>query len=616
MRYFLLSFITLLLAGGQSAMEAAPQKLAYPQYVHATATAVMTRLQSDNDYPAAIASLQSLFDQTILYTPDDRLECMREADFALRLARQLKNTPPATRNAVLPFLLKHENLASTLVFLVRPDHEKPTSVYALLNKLQESRGDNLEKYASLAAAICVVQHKPFTVHINENQVKSVDPVDIFDYYVKNENRMYFGIRNVPAELLVYVVDTTATISEMNWALDKYANTSNVGRLFFDIKYDYEYLKRGTDKTVTVKGYNLPNILKYGGICADQAYFATAVGKAIGVPTAYDTGSSGESAHAWVGFLQFNGKVGQWNFDSGRYEAYQGVRGNVLDPQSHQDIPDSYVSLLSEIIGTRTADRQTAVALTDAADRLNEIDKKESTAQISPPSPDQVSKGTFTAKARPTNTSGQLGLIELALKESVAYAPAWFFVRDLAVDKKLSMADKQHWSTLLLQLGAKKYPDFTLAVLMPMAQTIEDPQQRDTLLTQIRPLFASRMDLSASIIMAQAHLWESQNQINRAGQYFMEVVQRYTNSGPFVLAALTGAEKLLKTSGHADQISTLYGQAWSRTTKPDEMAQEFMQESNWFHIGKMYAKKLKEAGDAGKAEDVESKLGMTPKAASK
>ena len=510
-------FILTVLIGTVAIADTPPatiKKSAFPQYVHATAESTLDSLQTDEKYPAAIASLQALFDQTILYSPPDRLDCIREADFALRLARQLKNVPVATRSELLPYLRKHENLANTLVFLIRTDQERAPAVYSLLNQLREKRGEQLENYAGLTSSICVVQHKPFSVHINENAVKSADPIDIFDYYVKNESRMFFGIRNVPAELLVYVVDTTASISDMDWALNKYAGNSNVGRLFFDIKYDYEYLKRGSDKKVTVAGYNLPNILKFGGICADQAYFATSVGKAIGVPTAYDTGVSAEAAHAWVGFLQYNGKAGQWNFNSGRYEDYQGVRGSVMDPISRQNVPDSYVSLLSEIIGTRATDRQTAIALTDAAERLGEINKKN--VDVTAPPVDQVVKGTFSNKPRSTDAAAQLGLIESALQKSVACAPAWFAVRDLAVDKKLTLADKQHWSDLLLKLGAQKYPDFTLTVLMPMVQTIEDAPQQDTLLTRMLPLFASRMDLSASILMAQAHLWEQQNQPNRAG----------------------------------------------------------------------------------------------------
>src|SRR2546423_11586627 len=56
----------------------------------------------------------------------------------------------------------------------------------------------------------------------------------------------------------------------------------------------------------------------------------------------------------------------WNFDEGRYEAYRGVVGNVTDPLTRKRIPDAYVSLLAELIGTKAADRQNARALEDAS----------------------------------------------------------------------------------------------------------------------------------------------------------------------------------------------------------------------------------------------------------
>ena len=560
------------------------KKVTYPAFVHAEVVAILDGLQNDREYHKAQLASQAVFDQAVLYAPADRLEAIGEADFSLRLVGQLSQAPFAVRDELLPFLRKNENLARTLVFLIQPDQQRSGGVYQTLDKLVQKRGDQLETFSTLAAAISVVQNRPLFRHINENVVKSGDPIDIFDYYVKNEKRMYFGIRNVPADLLIYVVDTTASTQDMEWALDKYAFNNNVGKLFFDIKYDYESLKHGTEKKVTAMGYTLPNILKYGGVCADQAYFATSVGKAIGVPTSYDTGFSATVGHAWVGFLQAQGNRAYWNFNSGRYESYQGVKGTVLDPQTRQDIPDSYVSLLGEMIGTKAVDRQTAVALTDAASRLMEMRKQDPPCFIEAPSAAALLPSTFLTKPRATSVASQLAMIELALHQSVAYVPAWFAVRDLAVARQLTFSDKQFWSDLLLKLGAKKYPDFTLAMLLPMVQSVEDPQQQDLFLTRLMPLFASRLDLSASIKMAEASLWESQNQTNRAGQCYMDVVEHYTNGGPFVISALTAAEKLLVDSNRLAQIPLMYGQAWDRTKKPGEMAPEFMKESNWYQIG--------------------------------
>jgi hypothetical protein len=582
----------------------AKTKLPYPQYVHGRVTSILDGLTKGGDYDAATAALQALFDQTVLFAPENKIDCIREADFALRLVSQLSDVPQEKRDQLLPYLRQHLELAQTLAFLIRADKQKPAAVYSLLNELRQSRGDKLDKYPSLTAAICVVHSRKRTIHANENVATSAEAGDIFDYYVRNESRMFFGIKNVPAELLIYVVDTTASIPEMEWALSKYAGNPTVGKLFFTIKYDYEYLKSGSKKKLTEEGFNLQNILAYGGVCVDQSYFSTEVGKAIGVPSAMDGGSSGDAGHAWAGFLQYDGHTASWNFNYGRYQSYQGVEGTVQDPQIRQGIPDCQVSLLSELIGTKAVDRQNTVALTDGAEELTTMQVKE--VDVAPPPADEVAPSTLLAKPRGRDTAAELALIELALHQSIAYTPAWFEVRNLAIAKKLTPADKQHWSELLLRLGAKKYPDFTLSILMPMVQAIEDPKEQDALLNNIKPLFAARMDLSASILMVQAGLWKSQNDDNRAGQCYMEVVDRYCNDGPFVLAALAGAEKMLEATNRSDKIVTLYQQAWSRTKKPGDWAPEFVAQSNWYRIGKIYAARLKTT-DAAKAADVEAML---------
>jgi hypothetical protein len=595
--------------GPATAPTAAKKKIAFSQYVHARVGSILDGLAKDDDYAGATASLQTLFDQAVLYSPADRPDAIREADFALRLVSQLSQVPDEQRKALLPYLRAHPSLAQTLAFLILPDQQPAADVYELLDKLREKRGEKISQFETLTAAICVVHYRTRTIRANENRVTSADPIDIFDYYSGNENRMFFGIKNVPAELLIYVVDTTASIPEMRWALAKYAGDKDVGKLFFDIKYDYDYLKSGSAKKLTTEGFNLPNILTYGGVCVDQSYFATTVGKAIGVPATMDEGTSGDAGHAWVGFLQLSGRSAAWDFDYGRYQSYQGVEGNVQDPQTRQDIPDCQVSLLGELIGTKPVDRQNAAALTDAAHCLEALQKSQT--PVSAPPTDEIGPSTMMAKPRACDTAAELGFIESALKQSVAYTPAWFMVRDLAVNKELSLKDKRHWSELLLRLGAQRYPDFTLSILMPMIQTIDDPKEQDSILTNILSLFAARKDLSASILMAQASLWQTQNQTNRAGQCYMQVVTRYCNDGPFVLSALTGAEQLLRDSNRSDKIVTLYAQAWGQTSKPGDWAPEFVEQSNWYRIGQMYADRLRSAGDMAKAATIEATLRGSP-----
>jgi hypothetical protein len=82
----------------------------------------------------------------------------------------------------------------------------------------------------------------------------------------------------------------------------------------------------------------------GGICVDQAYFATEAGKARGIPTLLFTGSGQDAHHAWFGFLDGEHK---WRLDAGRYAEQRLVTGNALDPQTWMEMSDHDLEFLSE-----------------------------------------------------------------------------------------------------------------------------------------------------------------------------------------------------------------------------------------------------------------------------
>lgn len=559
----------------------------------------LDQLEQDGKFDAAKTSMQTLFDQVIRCVPDNQKAVYRESAFALRLVSQLAEADAANRVAILKYLRANPELAHTLVFLIRPD-EKPKSVYALLHRLIGERGQALERYATLTAAVCVVHDKPLRRRINENSVAAPDPLVIFDYFVSSEKRLLFGLREVPAELLVFVVDTTAGLDEMQWALNRYAGDGNVGKRFFDVDYDWSHFKHGEKKEVTTAGFNLPNILKYGGICADQAYFAVAVGKAIGVPTTYTTGRSSESSHAWVGYLATDGKQVAWNFNSGRYEAYQGVKGEVMDPQSGKRVPDSTISLLAGLSMTPTEARRDAVALTDAAERLMRLQKDTKPLDAQP-----LTEGT--APIRAADSAAALALLESAVKRSACYSPAWFAVQRLADQGRLNADDKKKWAAALERLCGDQYPDFFLAVLAPMIKTVPDAAEQNRFWEAALKYFDRRFDLAAEVRFEQGRLWEEQKKPDRAGMCYEDVINRFADAGPFVLEALDRAEKILVAGNRQRQIPQIYEKAWSQTTKPKSTAEMFYKQSNWYQIGKRYADRLTDAGLQRQAADVQREL---------
>jgi hypothetical protein len=481
-----------------------------------------------------------------------------------------------------------------IAFALEPG-EDAKDAYGMLGRLVREREAEVERLPNLAAAIAIVHKKPLVQQINENKVRAADPVALFDYYAANETKMEFGIKGMPVDLLVYVVDTTSSIAELNWALKNYARNRNVGELFFNIKYDYNAYTMNRPKEVTKQGFTLPNILKYGGVCADQAYFATEVAKAIGVPSAYTQASSAEVAHAWVGFLQSTGKRVRWNFDSGRYDAYRNVRGNLMEPQSREMVPDSYLSLLADAMTTDEAAREKAAGYTDAALLL--LENPNSVAV-----PAELAEASLTARDR--TAQGALDLIEMGLKQSAGYAPGWLAVGQLGESGKMTLEQKKKWADLVQKMCGRNYPDFALAIDEPMIQTVEDVGVQSKLWDAVYGGLAGRPDLAARVRIREGEMWEKGGNLMRAGQMYMDVIQKYVNVTPEALPAVRKAEGVLKQMGRESQVLALYKQAATAVMKPNtDMAGEFLKQSNWYKLRVAYAKKLEEAGKESEARAV-------------
>ncbi|MFI5378746.1 MAG: hypothetical protein ACHRHE_05590, partial [Tepidisphaerales bacterium] len=583
-----------------------PKPAEYPQWARKQTAAVLDQLERDGDFATARETLADMFDQVIAWAPRSKLDPFRDAAMALRMVRQLEQAPADRRIPLLKYLRANPDLAATLVFLVG-DSNKVESVYTLLDYLREKRSKQLASYPALAAAICVVHDRPLTVRINENTAKAGDPLAIFHFYASNESRLAVGIRAIPAELMIHVVDTTATVEEMNWALEKYGRSFAVGSLYSAVKYDTMHVRAGMVKRVTTEGFNLQNILLYGGVCVDQAYFASTAGKALGVPTAIVSGDSAEAAHAWLGFFQYSDA--RWNFDVGRFESYKGVQGQIIDPQTRGHVPDTHVGLLAEMAATNPQGRQTARALTDAVWRVMEVTANGSAF---------VPRGFEAAEALSRGTKPiaaaemELELIELAVRLSPGDRHCWEPLEKLAAAGSLTLADKKHWTSLLQTLYGGKYPDFTLAMIVPMVRTVESVKEQDPLWEWLFNAVKSRADLAAAVRMEQGAMWESTGALEKARACYMDVIDRYATAGPFVLAALRRAEDGLRLSGKAASVPGLYESTWMRLSAPRDKAPQFLVQSNWFRIGRLLAEKLDEAGQKEKAAAVRDKLGVKAK----
>lgn len=263
------------------------------------------------------------------------------------------NGPVAAR-ATEDFLAK---LAADQEFLreffreLKPDDFPPVAL-TRLEQLSRSHPGAWPAYRSLMLAYALVldQREPsFWPHhqVPRDAVPrgNESASDRFDYlYRSNESRkLEHDLRRLSFAELKFLVDAPLPRSEFEWAAKNVrARRDRFDGVFDAVRYD----ERRAEKGIFMwphGSYRLGNIELHGGICTDQAYFASIAGKAKGIPTLYFAGQGSDGGHAWFGYLRGNGK---WELDAGRYQNQNYTVGQALDPQTWLPLTDHELLYLS------------------------------------------------------------------------------------------------------------------------------------------------------------------------------------------------------------------------------------------------------------------------------
>jgi len=553
----------------------------------AEAKSILQKVPTTTDLKPLLAQADALMDKVIDTVPIERPVPYIQAAVARRAVLFFGQISADQRAALSPLLKINPPFITKFLLMLKPQDD-PVAVATQLIKLLSQRKDAVLTFSNLAVAISVVHDVPLKRQIVENEAKAPDSIAIFDYYVTQRKKMTFDIVQTPPQILIWMVDTTASIPEMQWALNRYASKRQVGRVYFEITYDKNHFYRGIPKKVTQVGFNLPNIRKYGGVCADQAYYAMAVSKAIGIPSCMAKGERSQVFHAWVGFLESKGKFTGWNFEHGRYAAYRHMRGTVTNPQTFENIPDSYVGLTAAWMGMTDQKRWETVAMTDALDRLvNQRMVGKNGAGQSDPS-DQADSGAQQAQQAMT-------LFGAIHQRNPGYDRAWLLVGDLAQRGVLNTQQKSSVGGQLMRSIGKNYPDFTIAVLKKIIASVKDINEQEQLWQSAFREFGRRKELAAEILLARAHMWDQAGQTVKAGQYYLDILNQYANDGPFVIEALLRTEEQLKKAGLTARIPRLYQQTLARIFKPGKYNPQFRKLSNWYRVASLYHQRLLDAG---------------------
>lgn len=168
----------------------------------------------------------------------------------------------------------------------------------------------------------------------------------YDYfkqiYSSNRGKPLYASLEVPT--LCFVVDTPVPVDELSWALKNVRGTrGSWKKQFFKIVYDKKRMDDGV-YSWPHGAYTLSSILENGGICVDQAYFATLSAKAHGIPAIYFHGPGRRGGHAWFAYMK--GKT-SWELDAGRYEYDKYATGYAIDPQTNRQMTDHDIAYTCE-----------------------------------------------------------------------------------------------------------------------------------------------------------------------------------------------------------------------------------------------------------------------------
>ena len=314
------------------------------------------------------------------------IEAINSARLGHQNMRTEYNPPEAPLSALLSAdfvsaVVSDAEFSSAFFYLLTPYDYLP-GVLKILDQLHANNPLLFAKYAQLALATALVYDVPPPPNWPHGQVppsllsrQMKDPLTVFQYWVETDQAgvSLHDLEELGASELKFVIDTAAPWAELKWVQERVEfDFDSLPRAYDAVAYRLDRIESGT-YTWPGAAYTLPSILAAGGICIDQAYFASHVGKARGVPTLLFRGSGLDGRHAWFGYLDSQLK---WQLDVGRYADQKLVAGVAFDPQTWGDVNDHELAFLAERFHRLPQFRQSRAWLYLAQEhlRIGDLDK--------------------------------------------------------------------------------------------------------------------------------------------------------------------------------------------------------------------------------------------------
>ncbi len=430
---------------------------------------------------------------------------------------------------MIAWLDAHPDIKEELYTAVDPEHDDLIGVFRIFNQIRLAHPEKLASYGNLAIACALVWDQPqgavydYTNHANRCKAtipsQTIEAADNFSYFITAENFMQGRGQFLPWEFLIHVVNHRTPFPEREWAMRNYVTKrTRFGTCYGDVPYDHEMLNSKSEiARMNGKDYTLPNLKKFGGVCAMQADFAARVGKSLGVPAAYVAGENRYGGlHAWVMWVELinvSSKSIVFQLEShGRYRGDKYYVGNLKDPQTGQPITDRQLELRLHVAGTDTLKKRHADLLMQALPILEEREH----GNID----DHLEYLGSVTNLSPGNESAWRALAELAdtpeLQEGKRY-------------KQMVQRVDQFLLTF------SKFPDFTWEIFDQLVSFETDFERRMQFFDRIAFLYAKadRPDLACKARMHWADMLIAQGKQPLALKGLGLTIEAFPNEGRYV-----------------------------------------------------------------------------------
>lgn len=453
------------------------------------------------------------------------------------------------------------------------------------------------------------------------QENQADLVESFSYFADGSAAWRCDLKAMPFELARYLADTRLAIDQRKWAAQKYARQDPLGKIYFDIKYDDDAYLKSVPKRIAKLDYTLQNILQVGGVCMEQAYFASETSKALGLPATIVYGKSNVGiGHAWLAILKVSrsGRSIQYEWDTsvGRYEDSMFLSGYVRDAATGMMVSDSDLFMAAAGANMPVASREEADAAAGLAFLLTKL-KLPAEGDVSaltelagayndlPTTKVKVDASAIKPK-RKVEAALAEELITQAVSAHVGHKQSWLLAVSLHKDDKISESAITRILDLLINKTGKVQPDYSCHLLLQIVPGMDSAVHRERICQKAFAFFAARPDLQGRIAIALADDLLEQGKKAEALRAYENVMNG--KSGQFaelVIASSRKAEGILVADGKLDTAIKMYDGLFAKARKEKITIMAYHQTAH-YRLGKRLAALLEQAGKRPQAAKV---LGM-------